>query len=267
MANHKDGRRRWPPRVAAAARACAVVLILGLGGCGVGGAAEGGDVVVMAASSLGEVADAVELHLEQAGEHPGDVVVITAGSATLVSQLAAGAEAHVLITADEVSMRRAVELGLVQGTIRQVASNRLVLAVAPGNPGGIGSLDDLARPDAIVGLCAVDVPCGALSAQALQAAGIVAAADSLEPSVRSLAAKIKLGELDAGLVYATDAEALGLAVVQDDGLAGHVNRYMIASVQADPSAGAKAVLDAFYPGGPAATALEALGFGVAGDVG
>ncbi len=55
-----------------------------------------------------------------------------------------------------------------------------------------------------MGLCAEPVPCGALAEIVLERAGIDAQPDTREPSVRSLAAKLAAGELDVGLVYATD---------------------------------------------------------------
>lgn len=59
--------------------------------------------------------------------------------------------------------------------------------------------------------------------------------DTEEPNVRSLALKIKGGELDAGLVYATDAEDLGLDTIGEAQLDGFVTEYRAASVNGAPS--------------------------------
>jgi len=231
----------------------------------------------MAASSLTEAVSVVEQHFESspalsgsAEAAPGsaavpavwpDVVAVLSGSSTLVAQLSAGAEADLLITADAATMQRAHSEGVVRGAPVVIAVNSLVLATAPGNPGAVRSLDDLSRPGLLIGLCAKDVPCGALAGRSLEAAGVTASPDTLEPNVRALAVKIALGELDAGLVYATDAAALELQTVQAPELNEHVNRYLMASVESLPSPPGQAVMDAFEPGGIGAQALRQLGFG------
>ena len=43
--------------------------------------------------------------------------------------------------------------------------------------------------------------------------------DTAEPNVRALAHKLANGELDAGLVYATDAHSLGLTTIADTRIA------------------------------------------------
>ena len=143
-----------------------------------------------------------------------------------------------------------------------IATNTVVLAAAPGNPGGVAGLADLARRDLLVGLCAPEVPCGALARRALEQAGITPSVDTLELSVRALAAKLSLGELDAGLVYSTDAATAGLSTVDAPELDGHANRYFIAPVSAEPAPRVQAVIDAFaQPGSVGAEALQAHGFG------
>src|SRR5690606_35062963 len=88
------------------------------------------------------------------------------------------------------------------------------LAVAPGNPLRIRSLTDLAERAEAEGLrfvaCAAQVPCGAASATLLGALGMSLAPVSEEQSVSAVLAKVRSGEADAGLVYATDVvSALG----------------------------------------------------------
>ena len=122
----------------------------------------------MAAASLIDAVEAVDGHFDGS---PG-VVAVVAGSSTLLAQLAAGADADVLITADAATMDRAAAEGLVQGAPVVIAANALVLATAAGNPGHVTGLGDLARGDLLVGLCAVEVPCGALAQRALEGAGV-----------------------------------------------------------------------------------------------
>lgn len=234
------------------------MLISACGGGPHGHAGNGREVVVMAAASLIDAVEAVDGHFDGS---PG-IVAVVAGSSTLLAQLAAGADADVLITADAATMDRAAAEGLVQGAPVVIAANALVLATAADNPGHVTGLGDLARGDLLVGLCAVEVPCGALAQRALEGAGVAASVDTLEPNVRALAAKLSLGELDAGLVYRTDAAMAGLATVDAPELHGHTNRYYIASVSADPRPEVLAVIDGFTePGGAGVEALLTYGFG------
>jgi len=183
---------------------------------------------VLAASSLATALDSLA----------GDELRVTyAGSASLVSQLDAGVPAALLVVADAESMDAAAATGRIHGDPVVIASNRLVLAVAEGNPGEVASLADLARPDLLVGLCAVEVPCGRLAAAELAEAEVVAAVDTEESSVRALAAKLSLGEVDAGLVYATDAAALGLEVIDDPALGRH-SELWAGAVDREPSGAA-----------------------------
>ena len=222
----------------------------------------------MAASSLTDVLGEVSASFETlGGSGPAGgpaavtVVPVLAGSSALVAQLAEGADADVLMTADAATMQRAVGNGSVQGEVASVAANALVLAVAPGNPGRVASLEDLSRTDLLVGLCAAGVPCGALADRALNRLGVEPAVDTRELNARALAAKIALGELDAGLVYATDAAASGLETVAASGLGRFANSYLMASIDADPPAAVRVVLAAFEPGGLGAEAMLEAGFG------
>ena len=234
--------------------------------------ARGDKVVVMAASSLSAVLTGVATHLSRPPEsrdgrddptvaEPVTIVAVLAGSSALVAQLDEGADADILMTADTVTMQRAVENGSVRGQVEVIATNALVLAVAPGNPGHIGSIDDMARPDLLIGLCASGVPCGSLADRVLARAGIEPAADTRELNVRSLATKIALGELDGGLIYATDAADLGLEIVDATGVGQLTNSYEMASVDLNPSTPVRAVLAAFEPGGIGAAIMTEAGFG------
>lgn len=231
--------------------------VLAAGCSGVGSEDAGGrrEVVVMAASSLTDVVEAVS------AADP-NVTPVLSGSSTLVAQLSAGADADVLITADAATMDRATAEGSIRGTPVVIATNTVVLATAPGNPGSVAGLADLARRDLLIGLCAPEVPCGALARQALDEARVAASVDTLELNVRALAAKLSLGELDAGLVYSTDAARVGLPTVDAPELDGHANDYYIASVSAEPPPAVAAVIDAFTePGSVGAEALLVYGFG------
>ena len=252
-----DRNRGRTARWATAALSTAMALLAsGCSGTGDGEADDGRrEVVVMAASSLTDV-------IEIVSESRTSITLVMAGSSTLVAQLAAGADADVLITANAATMDRATSDGSVQGEPIVIATNALVLATAAGNPGRVTGLADLARRDLLVGLCAPEAPCGTLAREALDEARVAPSVDTLELNVRALAAKLSLGELDAGLVYSTDADMADLPTVDAPELRGHVNRYYIASVSAEPPPEVQAVIDDFTElGSVGAKALYEYGFG------
>ncbi|MEM8707441.1 MAG: substrate-binding domain-containing protein [Actinomycetota bacterium] len=182
--------------------------------------------LVFAPSSLAPLEDTIDAALE--AERIPAVEWVFAGSQSLVAQIADGAPADVLITADRVTFDAAIAAGFdgAGGRIT-IATNHLVLAVAPGNPGSVESLDDLADPDLLIGLCAVEVPCGRLAAEALDSVGgdVEPSVDTRETSVRALTTKIASGELDAGLIYRSDAIAAGLDVIDEAALADVITIY------------------------------------------
>ncbi|MEZ6037602.1 MAG: molybdate ABC transporter substrate-binding protein [Planctomycetota bacterium] len=168
-------------------------------------------VMVFAAASLTAAFGALEQAFEQR-EPECDVELHFAGTPQLVLQLREGAPADVFASADQVNMQRVVELGLVTGEPVAFASNRLTIVTANGNPKRVQSLADLARDDLSVVLCGPEVPAGRYARQALQKANLVVASRSDEPSVKAVVAKVALGEVDAGIVYVTDAVAAGAQV-------------------------------------------------------
>lgn len=194
-------------------------------------------VLVLAAASLTDVFTEMEAGFE-AAEPDVDIEFAFAGSNSLEVQVEQGAPADLVAFADAAPMDALVTNGDVERSdVTVFARNRLVLVTPPDDPGDVDSLDDLADPDRTIGLCAPAVPCGRLADQVLDRAGVDASPDTEEPDVRSLVAKIVSGELDAGLVYATDAVAFGdqLRVVDVSDTDGVANDYLIAVLLDAPS--------------------------------
>lgn len=170
------------------------------------------ELLVSAAASLSDVMTEVAFAFE--AEHSGvDVRVNLAGSSTLREQVLAGAPVDVLASASRTAIEPVVAAGLVAAPTA-FATNRLVVAVPPGNPAGIARLADLADPDLLVGVCAEGVPCGDLAREVFAATGVTPSLDTETADVRALVTRLALGELDVGLVYATDVVAVGGAVEQ-----------------------------------------------------
>lgn len=221
----------------------ALVMALLLGGCSAAPSADpsiaadgelAGEVTVFAAASLSPVFD--EIASAFAEEHPAVEVapIVYDGSSVLVTQLAEGAHADVLATADERTMQTLVDAGLAEDP-EPFATNTLVVAVPAGNPAGITSLADLA--DATAVLCAPEVPCGAASQELLDHAGVSVTAASLEQNVSSVLQKIAAGEADAGLVYATDVVGEDVESFAPEGSDEVVNRYPIVALDGAADAG------------------------------
>jgi molybdate transport system substrate-binding protein len=169
-----------------------------------------GPVVVFAAASLTDALDELATAFE--ASHPGVTVELNlAGSSSLREQILGGAPADVFVSADVAHMEALVEAEAATAP-KDVAVNRLEVAVPAGNAAGVRGLADLADPDLLIGLCAEEVPCGQFAREVLSAAGVVPAPDTNEPDVRALLTKIQTGELDAGIVYRTDVLAAGDAV-------------------------------------------------------
>ncbi|BAW93732.1 ABC transporter component [Actinomyces sp. Chiba101] len=228
-----------------------------------GAAPVSGALTVFAASSLKESFEEIGAALTE--KNPGLTITYDfQGSQDLVSDLANGAEADVLATADERSMASATEQSLVAEP-SEFATNRLALIVPPGNPGGITGLDpSLAGKDLVI--CADAVPCGNATNKLEEALGIALSPSSEEQRVTDVRAKVESGEADAGIVYKTDAAASGSAsdeVTIPDG--GVVNHYplAVASAASNPSA-ARAFVD-FVHGSEGQAILAEHGFGAPGQ--
>jgi molybdate transport system substrate-binding protein len=129
-------------------------------------------------------------------------------SSALREQILAGAPADVFASANPSNMDRVVDGGLANDP-EDFMTNVLELAVPAGNEAGVTGLDDFANADLLIGLCAEEVPCGEFGREALANAGVTPSIDTDEPDVRSLLTKIEAGDLDAGIVYATDVLAAG----------------------------------------------------------
>ena len=181
----------------------AALLLSGCGGST--GGDPGGTLTVFAAASLTDVLTELGETLES--RQPGlEVRFNFAGSSALAAQVVQGAPVDVFASADDRQMQVVTDAGLASGA-EVFAANELVIAVPEGNPAGVTGPADLAREDLAVALCAPEVPCGAAAERVLAAAGVTARPDTYEEDVRAALTKVELGEVDAALVYVTDAAA------------------------------------------------------------
>ena len=166
-----------------------------------------GTVDVFAAASLTDAFGEIAGLFEQ--QHPDAAVTLNlGGSSALAAQIVAGAPADVFAAASPRTMQTVVDAGAASGPV-VFARNALEIAVPVGNPGDVTGLPDFADAQRTIALCAPEVPCGAAAEQVLAAAGVTPAPDTLEQDVRAALAKVRLGEVDAALVYRTDVLAAG----------------------------------------------------------
>jgi molybdate transport system substrate-binding protein len=242
------------------ARLLLAAFALALAGCG---GDDGEQVVVSAAASLTDAFAEMKAAFEAINPDV-DVSLNLAGSALLAEQIVDGAPIDVFVPAALAHMERVLEAGLVVGSPRLVASNRLEVATPEDNPAGVTSLGDLADPSLLVGLCDPAVPCGMLAREVLTQSGVVASVDSYEPNVRSLLTKIGEGELDAGIVYATDVLASegrvqGIPMPEGVNVMAH---YPIAAVVAGPNPYGARLFVEFVLSAEGQSILTAHGFGL-----
>ncbi len=208
----RPGSRQRRGRWAGAALALAGALLTsGCGSVADGGADDGrdgrsGELLVFAAASLTDAFDELG-DAFTAAEPRVEVVLNLAGSQTLASQIVEGATADVFASADPTQMDVVAAAGELAHDPQVFTTNRLAIAVEPGNPLGLTGLEDLADPELLVVLPAEENPAGRYARQALDAAGVALTPVSLERDVRAARSKVELGEADATIVYASDIVA------------------------------------------------------------
>ncbi|MEV1117861.1 molybdate ABC transporter substrate-binding protein [Actinosynnema sp. NPDC049800] len=219
-----------------------VALLVVLAGCGASGTTADDRITVFAAASLTEAFTRLGEDFEAA--NPGvDVVFNFGGSSALARQIGQGAPADVFASAATANMAQVVDAGGTAAEPVTFARNRLAIAVPAGNPAGITGLAGFADDAAKIALCAQEVPCGAAAKRAFEAAGVVARPDTVEQDVKAVLTKVRLGEVDAALVYRTDVasaagEVEGIGFPEADRT---VNDYPIAPLaKARNAAGARA---------------------------
>jgi molybdate transport system substrate-binding protein len=220
-----------------------------------------GTITVLAAASLTESFTQIGKDFETA--YPGAKVTFSfGGSSALAQQITSGAPADVFASASPATMKTVTDAGDGAGTPVTFVKNQLVIAVPKGNPKGLTSLAALAKPGIKVALCAEQVPCGAAAKKALAAANVKITPVTLEQDVKAALSKVKLGEVDAALVYRTDAKASTADVdgVEFPESAGAINEYPIVALKSAPNAAGAAAFLAYVQSAAAQQVLADAGF-------
>jgi molybdate transport system substrate-binding protein len=173
------------------------------------------DVKVFAASSLTEVFTQIGDDFEATA--PGIAVSFQfGGSQELRTQLEQGASADVFASADRDQLEIASNEGLLSGLRQVFARNRLVIIVPKANEANIATPQDLAKDGLKIIIGGEAVPVGKYARRFLQDASassefqpdygdrVLANVVSEATNVKEIVSAVTLGEVDAGIVYATD---------------------------------------------------------------
>jgi molybdate transport system substrate-binding protein len=165
---------------------------------------------VSAASSLTDALKAVNDLYTQAFP----IVKITAnfaGSGTLQTQIEQGAPADVFLSADAIRMDNLQKKSLIlDGTRQNLLYNKIAMAVPSDSTLGLTSFNDLTL-DKVRKVAIGDpksVPAGTYAQQAFDLLGITAKVQPKEvlgADVRQVLTYVESGNVDAGIVYSTDA--------------------------------------------------------------
>ena len=171
-----------------------------------------------------------------------------AGSQVLRLQIESGARADLFISANPHHVDALHRANRLHQSPTVIAANQLVLAVPADNPAGLTGLDDLTHPGRRIVMAAGTVPAGVYARRMLElhadATGqpgfpdaVLQRVISFETNVRQVAAKLELGEADAGFVYRTDVRASNgrLQVIQTPSQVQVIATYPAAVVRDAPS--------------------------------
>ena len=246
-----------------------------------GAAAEPVELIVFAAASLTETLTAIgETY---SAENPGVTFRFNFDSSgTLKTQIQEGADCDVFISAGQKQMNQLDStasadvntegLDFVNSDSRvDLLENKVVLCVPEGSDKGIDNFDTLAEhlkaEDILFCMGNSDVPVGQytqkilayydLDEAALAAAGVI----TYGSNVKEVTTQVTEGNVDAGVVYCTDAYSAGLTPVDEatKEMCGRVI-YPAAVMKAAPNADAAKAFLAYLQTEEAMTVFEGVGF-------
>lgn len=173
------------------------------------GHAVAGEITVSVAASLVNAMDKIQIEFSK--KHPDIIIRINyAASNLLLQQMREGALVDVFASADQATMDRAALENLIMPESRQnFASNALVLIVPSGTDGdAVQAVHDLTAARRIALGNPDSVPAGRYAREAFQSAKLWEGMSEnlvFGESVRQVLDYVARAEVDAGVVYATDA--------------------------------------------------------------
>jgi molybdate transport system substrate-binding protein len=247
-----------------------VVLLAGLTGwfCRM---AVAGEIVVSGAASLTGAMTEVRQAFEAA--HPGQKLYVNfASSGQLLQQIEAGAPVDVFAPADQDTMDRAQQHGLIDAASRVDFTANDLMLVVPCDAKDVHCAKDLT--DAKVERIALGepdaVPAGSYTKEALSNLGLW---DALSPkmvyglSVKQALDYVALGEVEAAFIYGTDARLAPDRIRVIANMGGHKPIVYPAAVVSSSAQkdGAREFID-FLTGEPGQSILAKYGFKKPGEI-
>ena len=171
-----------------------------------------GNVVAFTAASLKGVTPKLATDFEKM--YPGHHVVFNLdGTQALRTQVMNGAYADVFISASNAYTTELTNGGyFVDGTVKPLTSNYVIVILPANNPANIKSLADLAKPGIKIAMGDKSVPVGTATIAAIGNlakstynqdwnTSVMKNIVTYETSEPGVATKVALGEVDAGFVY------------------------------------------------------------------
>jgi molybdate transport system substrate-binding protein len=202
------------------------------------------EIRVFAAASLTNVVNASKPAFEKANN--AKLLVNLAGSDALYAQLVAGSPADVYMAADSAWLVKLNQKGLLYNDKHwNFTTNILVVILPPDNPKGIITLADLAKSGVRIGVAAWTVPVGKYTNITLTKIdstwgnkastkyqgpqwenyrqNVVKNIITYETNVEQVVTKVRMGVVDAGFTYMTDAMFYGQSKLKFVQIAPDVN--------------------------------------------
>jgi molybdate transport system substrate-binding protein len=171
-----------------------------------------GNLVVFTAASLSGATKTIGPSFSAA--YPGHTVAFNLdGTQALKTQVENGAYTDVFISASNSYTNILESEGyFVNGTVKKLTTNYVILILPASNPANITSLADLARPGVKIAMEAKEVPAGTAALAVLANLAnstynqdwknaTIRNVVTYETSEPAVATKVSLGEVDAGFVY------------------------------------------------------------------
>lgn len=228
------------------------------------------DLTVSAAISLKDALDAAKQ--AYAAQDPNVSLAMNYGaSGTLQLQIEQGAPVDVFVSAAPKQMDALESKGLLlEGTRKDLLRNEIVLIVPRNSTLAMATFQDLLKPDVQkVALGEpVAVPAGKYAQEVLTHIGIydqVNAKAVLAKDVRQVLTYVETGDVDAGIVYKTDAlSSSKVKIVAQAAADSHEPViYPVAVIKATKNAAAAKAFEDFLSGPQASAIFEKYGFSLA----
>lgn len=199
---------------------CSLTALMILSACGNDETGDTGETVTLTVSAAASLTDALQEAADVFYEEHPDIEVDFnfGGSGALQQQISQGAPADMFFSASESDFDVLIENGKIsEGNTVNLLKNELVL-VTPADNQTITSFDNITEASQIAVGTPESVPAGKYAVETFESMNI---SKEIEPllvyaeDVRAVLTYVERGEVDAGLVYRTDALTSDLVEIAD----------------------------------------------------